>query len=155
MLHVDGRYGGYLLLFCREFYNGCSMVRSISTVLRINPHKWMFTTFDCPLFCKGCFLLIKLLRSFLGISENQNKGKSNWLRDWVSFGRRFRALNCGVVIDHTDRRTPGQTKESYTDCIGLWKWFKKRLILKSLHQLYMRGLFSGISCRITWNQIND
>jgi len=65
-----------------------------------NPHKWMFTNFDCSAY----FVKDKepLLRTFEILPEylrTTTRGKVNDYRDWgVQLGRRFRALKLWFVI---------------------------------------------------------
>ena len=65
-----------------------------------NPHKWMFTNFDCTmLYVKDQEALIKtfeILPEYL--KTNADKEVNNY-RDWgIQLGRRFRALKLWMVI---------------------------------------------------------
>lgn len=101
-LHVDGAMAGSACV-CpeyRDFLDGMELVDSYA----FNPHKWMFTNFDCD-----CFFVADraaLIRSLSILPEYlRNKATESGAvfdyRDWqVSLGRRFRALKLWFVIRH-------------------------------------------------------
>jgi aromatic-L-amino-acid decarboxylase len=99
-LHVDAALAGTALL-CpeyREMQRGLELADSFA----FNPHKWMFTNFDCD-----CFFVAdraQLIRTLSILPEYlKNKATESGAvidyRDWqVSLGRRFRALKLWFVI---------------------------------------------------------
>jgi aromatic-L-amino-acid/L-tryptophan decarboxylase len=99
-LHVDAALAGTAAL-CPEFrsmHDGLELADSYC----FNPHKWMFTNFDCD-----CFFVAKraeLIRTLSILPEylrNQatESGAVIDYRDWqVPLGRRFRALKLWFVI---------------------------------------------------------
>jgi aromatic-L-amino-acid/L-tryptophan decarboxylase len=100
--HVDGAYGGTAGL-CPEF-------RYIQTGLELadsyafNPHKWMFTNFDCDCFYvadrQSLINALSILPEYLR-NQATESGQVFDYRDWqVSLGRRFRALKLWFVIRH-------------------------------------------------------
>ena len=101
-LHVDAAMYGTAAL-CPEYrtiHTGLELVDSYT----FNPHKWMFTNFDC-----NCFYVAdraKLIRALSILPEylrNQatESGAVIDYRDWqVPLGRRFRALKLWFVIRH-------------------------------------------------------
>jgi aromatic-L-amino-acid/L-tryptophan decarboxylase len=101
-LHVDGAMSGTAAL-CPEFrsiQNGLELADSYC----FNPHKWMFTNFDCD-----CFWVADraaLIRT-LSIQPEYLKNKATEsgavfdYRDWqIPLGRRFRSLKLWFVIRH-------------------------------------------------------
>jgi aromatic-L-amino-acid decarboxylase len=68
--------------------------------LVFNPHKWMFTNFDCSaFFVKHPGLLIKTFEILPEYLKTRTRGKVNDYRDWgIQLGRRFRALKLWSVI---------------------------------------------------------
>jgi len=68
--------------------------------LVFNPHKWMFTNFDCSAyFVKDAGTLIKTFEILPEYLKTRTRGKVNDYRDWgVPLGRRFRALKLWSVI---------------------------------------------------------
>ncbi len=97
-LHVDAAYAGSALIL-PEFQ---WMVKGIEKVdsLVFNPHKWLFTNFDCSVL----FVRDKqaLLNTFQLIPEYLKTGVDNQVNnysDWgIQLGRRFRALKLWFVI---------------------------------------------------------
>ena len=99
-LHVDAAYAGtaWLLPETRWMIEGVETADS----LVFNPHKWMFTNFDCSAyFVKDPAALIRtfeILPEYLKTKEGQ---RVNNYRDWgIQLGRRFRALKLWFVIRH-------------------------------------------------------
>ena len=101
-LHVDGAMGGSAAV-CPEFrwiHQGLELADSYC----FNPHKWMFTNFDCDcFFIADRAALIKALSILPEYLKNQatESGAVIDYRDWqVPLGRRFRALKLWFVIRH-------------------------------------------------------
>lgn len=97
-LHVDAAYAGTALILpeYRWMLEGIENVDSFV----FNPHKWMFTNFDCSAyFVKDKEALIKTLEILPEYLKTRSKGGVNDYRDWgISLGRRFRALKLWFVI---------------------------------------------------------
>jgi aromatic-L-amino-acid decarboxylase len=101
-LHVDGAMSGTAAL-CPEFrhlQDGLEYADSYC----FNPHKWMFTNFDCDCFyVADRAALIQTLTILPEYLRNQatESGAVIDYRDWhVQLGRRFRALKLWFVIRH-------------------------------------------------------
>jgi aromatic-L-amino-acid/L-tryptophan decarboxylase len=97
-LHVDAAYGGSAAIVpeMRKVLEGCHRADS----LVLNPHKWLFTPFDCSvLYCRHLNLLrqaFSLVPEYLRTPE-QEKVRSG--SDYgVQLGRRFRALKLWMII---------------------------------------------------------
>lgn len=97
-LHVDAAFAGTALLLpeMRDMIEGIEQVDAFV----FNPHKWMFTNFDCSAFyVKDEALLVKTFEitpEYLKTPEDQRV--KNY-RDWgIPLGRRFRALKLWFVI---------------------------------------------------------
>jgi aromatic-L-amino-acid decarboxylase len=97
-LHVDAAYAGSALIL--EDYRW--MIKGIEYVdsFVFNPHKWLFTNFDCSAyFVKDKYSLLRTLQIVPEYLKTQNQGKVNDYCDWsVPLGRRFRALKLWFVI---------------------------------------------------------
>ena len=100
--HVDGAMAGTVAL-CPEFrhiQDGLELADSYC----FNPHKWMFTNFDCDCFyVADRAALIKTLSILPEYLRNQasESGAVIDYRDWhIPLGRRFRALKLWFVIRH-------------------------------------------------------
>ncbi len=101
-LHVDAAMAGPAAL-CPEFrhiHRGLEFADSYAC----NPHKWMFTNFDCDCFyVADRAALIQTLSVLPEYLRNQATESGTVLdyRDWqVQLGRRFRALKLWFVIRH-------------------------------------------------------
>lgn len=97
-LHVDAAYAGSAL-FLEEYrwmINGLD--RGDSFVF--NPHKWLFTNFDCSAyFVKDKAALIETFQILPEYLKTQSRGSVNDYRDWgIALGRRFRALKLWFVL---------------------------------------------------------
>jgi aromatic-L-amino-acid decarboxylase len=100
--HVDGAMSGTASV-CpefRHFQEGMELADSYA----FNPHKWMFTNFDCDCFyVANRATLIKALSVLPEYLRNEatESGAVIDYRDWqVPLGRRFRALKLWFVIRH-------------------------------------------------------
>lgn len=100
--HVDAAMAGSASV-CpdyRHFFDGLELADSYA----FNPHKWMFTNFDCDcFFVADKSVLIKTLSILPEYLKNEatEKGAVIDYRDWhIQLGRRFRALKLWFVIRH-------------------------------------------------------
>lgn len=97
-LHVDAAMAGTALILpeFRWMIDGSEYIDSFV----FNPHKWMFTNFDCTAyFVKDAANLIKTFEVLPEYLKTRSRGKVNDYRDWgVPLGRRFRALKLWSVI---------------------------------------------------------
>jgi len=101
-LHVDGAMSGTAAI-CPEFryiQDGLELADSYC----FNPHKWMFTNFDCDcFFVADRAALIKALSILPEYLKNKatESGAVFDYRDWhIQLGRRFRSLKLWFVIRH-------------------------------------------------------
>ncbi|HKD62499.1 MAG TPA: pyridoxal-dependent decarboxylase [Candidatus Acidoferrales bacterium] len=101
-LHVDAAMSGTAAL-CPEFrwtHKGVELADSYC----FNPHKWMFTNFDCDcLYVRDRGALIRALSVLPEYLRNRatESGAVIDYRDWqIPLGRRFRALKLWFVIRH-------------------------------------------------------
>jgi aromatic-L-amino-acid decarboxylase len=101
-LHVDSAMSGTAAL-CPEFRfinDGIEFADSYT----FNPHKWMFTTFDCNCFYvadrKHLIQTLSVLPEYLRNKATESGAVIDY-RDWhVQLGRRFRSLKLWFVIRH-------------------------------------------------------
>ena len=101
-LHVDAAMSGTAAL-CPEFrfiHRGFESADSYC----FNPHKWMFTTFDCDCFFvadrAALVRSLSILPEYLRNRATETGAVIDY-RDWqVPLGRRFRALKLWFVIRH-------------------------------------------------------
>jgi aromatic-L-amino-acid decarboxylase len=100
--HVDAAMSGTAAL-CPEFrhiQDGLELADSYT----FNPHKWMFTNFDCNCFYvanrKALIDTLSILPEYLR-NQATESGEVFDYRDWhIPLGRRFRSLKLWFVIRH-------------------------------------------------------
>lgn len=97
-LHVDAAMAGTALIL-PEFQWMLEGKEYIDSFV-FNPHKWMFTNFDCTaFFIREPEALIKTFEILPDYLKTRTRGAVNDYRDWgVPLGRRFRALKLWSVI---------------------------------------------------------
>ena len=101
-LHVDAAMSGTAAL-CPEFrhiHNGLEFADSYC----FNPHKWMFTNFDCDCFYvadrNALIQTLSVLPEYLRNKATETGTVIDY-RDWqIPLGRRFRSLKLWFVIRH-------------------------------------------------------
>jgi aromatic-L-amino-acid/L-tryptophan decarboxylase len=101
-LHVDAAMSGTAML-CPEFRNLQEGVEFADSY-NFNPHKWMFTNFDCSCFWvadrKGLIQTLSILPEYLRNQATESGAVIDY-RDWhIQLGRRFRSLKLWFVIRH-------------------------------------------------------
>ncbi|MDN5202058.1 pyridoxal-dependent decarboxylase [Fulvivirgaceae bacterium BMA10] len=123
--HVDAAYAGTALMLpeMRWMAEGVEMADSFV----VNPHKWMFTNFDCTAYfvkdTKALINTFSMTPEYLKTAEDQ---KVNNYRDWgIQLGRRFRALKLWFVI--RDFGINGM-QEKLRNHLELASWFKDQLM---------------------------
>jgi aromatic-L-amino-acid decarboxylase len=100
--HVDAAMSGTAAL-CPEFryiHRGLDFADSYC----FNPHKWMFTNFDCDCFWvadrKSLLDTLSILPEYLRNRASESGAVIDY-RDWhIQLGRRFRSLKLWCVIRH-------------------------------------------------------
>ncbi len=100
--HIDAAMSGTAML-CpefRHFQDGVELADSYC----FNPHKWMFTNFDCDVFWvanrKELIDTFSILPEYLR-NQATESGEVFDYRDWhIQLGRRFRSLKLWFVIRH-------------------------------------------------------
>lgn len=101
-LHVDAAMSGSAAL-CPEFrwiQDGLELADSYC----FNPHKWLFTNFDCDCFWvadrRSLIRTLSILPEYLRNRATES-GEVFDYRDWhIQLGRRFRALKLWFVLRH-------------------------------------------------------
>jgi aromatic-L-amino-acid decarboxylase len=101
-LHVDAAMAGTAML-CPEFRHLKDGVELADSYC-FNPHKWMFTNFDCDVFWVAnrneLIHTFSILPEYLKNKATESGAVFDY-RDWhVQLGRRFRSLKLWFVIRH-------------------------------------------------------
>ncbi|GAC1424789.1 MAG: pyridoxal-dependent decarboxylase [Actinomycetota bacterium] len=101
-LHVDAAMAGTAALLPeqRHIHDGVELADSYC----FNPHKWMFTNFDCNAFYvadrSSLTSALSILPEYLRNAPTESGAVIDY-RDWqIPLGRRFRALKLWFVIRH-------------------------------------------------------
>lgn len=123
--HVDASFAGTALMLpgIRELSPQIGLCDSFV----VNPHKWMFTNFDCSAYFvrdkRALINTFSILPEYLKTEED--KIVNNY-RDWgVPLGRRFRALKLWFVI-----RTYGLSglQQKIRNHISFGQWLKDEIL---------------------------
>jgi aromatic-L-amino-acid decarboxylase len=101
-LHVDAAMSGSAAV-CPEFRHFLDGLESADSYC-FNPHKWLFTNFDCDCFYvadrKALIEALSILPEYLRNKATESGAVIDY-RDWqIPLGRRFRALKLWFVIRH-------------------------------------------------------
>jgi aromatic-L-amino-acid decarboxylase len=101
-LHVDAAMAGTAAI-CPEFRHIHAGLEQADSYC-FNPHKWMFTNFDCDCFYvadrAALIRALSVLPEYLRNQASQSGAVIDY-RDWqVPLGRRFRSLKLWFVIRH-------------------------------------------------------
>ncbi len=151
-LHVDAALAGTALVLpeYRFMIDGIELADSFV----FNPHKWMFTNFDCSAyFVKEKEALIRTFEILPEYLKTGTQGKVNDYRDWgVPLGRRFRALKLWFVI-----RTFGieGIRQKVREHIRLADWFKQKIAADDHFELMALVTMNLVCFRLHPKGIND
>ena len=151
-LHVDAAYAGSALLLPEYRWMIEGIEKADSFVF--NPHKWMFTNFDCSAyFVKDKEALIRTFEILPEYLKTGNRGLVNDYRDWgIPLGRRFRALKLWFVI-----RSFGvtQLQEMIREHIRIARWLEKQTIAEPNFEIMAPVPLSLVCFRYHPSGIND
>ena len=99
-LHVDAAYAGVAAMTTE--YQHLLTAAATADSLVVNPHKWLFTPFDCSvLYCRHMDVLrsaFSLIPDYL--QTNDPSVVKNLMDTGIQLGRRFRALKLWMVMRH-------------------------------------------------------
>ncbi len=103
-LHVDAAMSGTAALCLPEIPPLPKWRRTFADSYNFNPHKWMFTNFDCSCFWvadrKALIRTLSILPEYLRNQATESGAVIDY-RDWhIQLGRRFRSLKLWFVIRH-------------------------------------------------------
>jgi len=151
-LHVDAAYLGSALILPEYRW----MIEGIENAdsFVFNPHKWLFTNFDCSAyFVKNSESLIKTFEILPEYLKTLSDNKVNNYCDWgVPLGRRFRSLKLWFVI-----RSFGLNglKEKLRKHIGLGKYFEDELLKDGRFEILAPVVANVICFRYVPKNLND
>lgn len=151
-LHVDAAYAGTALVLpeMRHWADGLELADSYV----FNPHKWMFTNFDCSAYyVKDKEALIRTFEILPEYLKTGSRGLVNDYRDWgVALGRRFRALKLWFVIRNFG--VAGIT-ERVRKHIELAQWLTEQINATPDFELLTNTRFSLVCFRYKPENVTD
>ncbi len=131
-LHIDAAYAGTALLLpeFRWMIEGIELADSFV----FNPHKWMFTNFDCTAyFVKDRSVLLNTFAILPEYLKTQTDGQVNNYCDWgIPLGRRFRALKLWFVIRYYGLKG---LRKKLRKHIELAEWLENEIVRSSDFEL--------------------
>ena len=97
-LHVDAAFAGSAMILPE--HRGMLDGVELADTYVFNPHKWLFTNFDCSAyFVKDVEALVRTFEILPEYLKTAEAGTVKNYRDWgIQLGRRFRALKLWFVI---------------------------------------------------------
>jgi aromatic-L-amino-acid/L-tryptophan decarboxylase len=144
-LHVDAAFAGSALILPEYRW----MIRGIEGVdsFVFNPHKWLFTNFDCSAyFVKDRDTLIRTFQLVPEYLKSQVHMHANDYSNWgIQLGRRFRALKLWFVIRMFGVKG---LQEKIRFHISLAADFEKRLRKTGDYEILAPRLFNLICFRL-------
>lgn len=144
--HVDAAYAGTALVLPEMRWMSEGVERADSFVF--NPHKWMFTNFDCTAyFVKDPAALVNTFAISLDILKTDVDNEVRNYRDWgIPLGRRFRALKLWFVI-----REMGVSgiQEKIRNHIAYGQWLKDEIELHPDFELLAPVILNTLNFRFT------
>jgi len=125
-LHVDAAMAGTAAILpeMRQILDGVEFADSFV----FNPHKWMFTNFDCSAyFCKDPKALTSTFEILPEYLKTEVDPRVKNFRDWgIPLGRRFRALKLWFVIRYFGIRGLQQKVRSHIELAKEFEsWIQK------------------------------
>ncbi|MFK7946081.1 MAG: aspartate aminotransferase family protein [Saprospiraceae bacterium] len=160
-LHLDAAYAGSALILpeYRAMIDGIELADSFV----FNPHKWLFTNFDCSAyFVKDADALVNTFTILPEYLKTKTRGLVNDYRDWgIPLGRRFRALKLWFVIRNFG---VNGLREKLRFHIDLAKAFEVKVkenpnfeivFPRSLNGVFFRFKPNGITDLDELNQLNE
>jgi aromatic-L-amino-acid/L-tryptophan decarboxylase len=151
-LHVDAAFAGTALILpeFRETIKGLEKADS----LVFNPHKWMFTNFDCSVFfVKDKEHLQNTFRLVPSYLQTQTNTEANDFSNWgIHLGRRFRALKLWFVI-----RNYGLSglQQRIREHLSLAEYFEKQIVKDGIFELVVPRSLAVVSFRFKPHSIRE
>jgi aromatic-L-amino-acid decarboxylase len=150
--HIDAAFAGTALII-PEFRNSIDGLGLADSIV-FNPHKWMFTNFDCSaFFVKDKEHLQDTFRLVPSYLQTQTNTDANDFSNWgIHLGRRFRALKLWFVI-----RNFGLSglQSKIRGHIQLAEYFEKTIVENKNFELVVPRTLSVVCFRFKPPYCND
>lgn len=124
-LHIDAAWAGSAFILPEERWMLDGIEYADSLVL--NPHKWLFTNFDCSAhYVRDPKALVRTFSILPDYLKHGHLGEVIDYRDWgIALGRRFRALKLWFVIRSYGA---GRLREMLRAHIAMAKWLDDQVM---------------------------
>ena len=151
-LHVDAAYAGSALLL-PEYQNLIKGIEKADSFV-FNPHKWLFTNFDCSAyFVKDKNTLVNTFAILPEYLKTKTDGVVNNHSDWgIPLGRRFRSLKLWFVLRYYGLEGL-QKKLRYH--IKLTKWLENEIVKSSEFKLVVPRSMNLVCFHFKPQRLND
>lgn len=150
--HVDAAYAGTAMMLPEErhWQEGVELADSYV----FNPHKWMFTNFDCTAyFVKDTEALVKAFTILPEYLKTKNLGLVKDYRDWgIPLGRRFRALKLWFVMRNMGVKG---MQEKIRKHIELAKWLEETVSKDPDYELLTKRTLNLVCFRYKPSNLTD
>ncbi|MGY8914861.1 MAG: pyridoxal phosphate-dependent decarboxylase family protein [Flavobacteriales bacterium] len=160
-LHVDAAYAGAAFLL-PEFQGLMKGIEKADSFV-FNPHKWLFTNFDCTAyFVKDKKVLLNTFSILPEYLKTASDGLVNNYCDWgIPLGRRFRSLKLWFVMRHYGLEGLQKMLRLH---IELAKWLEtevkkeptfEMVVPRSMNLICFRYVPEGVKDQEQLNAINE
>jgi aromatic-L-amino-acid/L-tryptophan decarboxylase len=151
-LHVDAAFAGSALLL-PEFHWMIKGIEKADSFV-FNPHKWLFTNFDCTAyFVKDRNALLNTFAILPEYLKTKTDGQVNNYCDWgIPLGRRFRALKLWFVIRYYGIEGLQQKIRNHID---LAKWLEKEIEHSKDFKILTKRNLNLVCFHFAPDEIND
>lgn len=149
--HIDAALAGTAMIL-PEYRHWMKGIETADSYV-FNPHKWMFTNFDCSAYyVKDVEALIKTFEILPEYLKTKEDGVNNY-RDWeIPLGRRFRALKLWFVIRSYGVKNLKQTIRTH---LSLTKLFVELLENEECYELLAPVDFNTVCFRCNPKYLNE
>ncbi|MEN8250206.1 MAG: pyridoxal-dependent decarboxylase [Bacteroidota bacterium] len=151
-LHIDAAYAGSALLLPEFQYLIEGIEKADSFVF--NPHKWLFTNFDCSAyFVKDKSALVRTFEILPEYLKTQSDGAVNNHCDWgIPLGRRFRSLKLWFVLRYYGL---GGLQVRLRQHIKIAEWLEKKIIKSNDFEIVVPRNINLVCFHYKPQQLND
>ncbi len=151
-LHIDAAYAGSALILPEYQYLIKGIEQADSFVF--NPHKWLFTNFDCSAyFVKDAEALVRTFAILPEYLKTDSDDQVNNHCDWgIPLGRRFRSLKLWFVLRHYGLR---QLQDILRTHIEYAVWIEQAILSNSSFELMAPRSMNLVCFRWTPASVHD
>lgn len=151
-LHVDAAYAGSVLLLPEYQHHMQGIELADSFVF--NPHKWLFTNFDCTAYyVKDADHLVRTFAILPEYLKSVTDGKVHNHSDWgIPLGRRFRSLKLWFVLRYYGLEG---LQKKIREHIELASWFETQIIESESFELVLPRSLNVVCFRYNPSHLSE